>query len=524
MMRANVANPIEIISSWPMKKKISLLILVGATVASLVFIVSWSQKASLQILYSNVSETDSGLMIQKLKELKVPYKVEGGGIYVPSDKVYELRLQLAALGLPQGGGIGFEIFDKTNFGTSDFVQKLNYRRALQGELSRTIQSLSEIDSCRVHLAVPEKNFLLEKETKASASVMVKLKSWRNLSKNQVQGIVHLISSSVEGLSPLDVTVIDNRGGMLTRPVQDNEIQLSNNQLELQRGYEKDIETSVVKILEPVAGKDKVKAKVFVALDFTRTEKTEEKFDPTGQVVRSEQKNQEKSLTSLPVSGGVPGTTSNLPNKKSPQPAASTGGGGSTQKQSEVVNYEVSKTISRVIGPSQEIKKLSVAVLVDGSYTLPQGSKVKKYTPRTEEDLKRFEDLVKKAVGFSAERGDEVKVVNMPFETVNPEELPESGKDYWPIFLTAARYLGPVLAFTLIFLFVLKPLTKGLLAPAAGGHIRQSSLPMPQPMAEIERSSESSEIKALTMSDDVRNWAKNHPDQAASLIKGWTEEA
>jgi len=518
-----VANLIDLITNWPLKKKISLLILVGATVASMVFMLSWAQKAPLQILYSNVNEVDSGLMIQKLKELKVPYKVEGGGIYVPSDKVYELRLQLAAQGLPQGGGIGFEIFDKTSFGTSDFVQKLNYRRALQGELSRTIQALAEIESCRVHLAVPEKNFFQEKESKTSASVMLKLKSGRTLSKNQVQGIVHLVSSSVEGLSPQEVTVIDNRGGMLTRPVQDGDAQVSNNQLELQRAYEKEVESSVIKILEPVAGKDKVKVKVSAALDFTRTEKTEEKFDPNGQVVRSEQKNQEKSMSGAAGGGGVPGTTSNLPNKKSAQTAPSGSGGASTQKQSEVINYEVSKVVNRVISPSQELKKLSVAVLVDGSYSLPQGSKAKKYSARTEEELKRFEELVKKAVGFSSERGDEVRVVNMPFETVAVEELPDSGRDYWPLLLSAARYLGPILAFMVVFLFVLKPLTKELLAPAIN-QTRAQSLSLPHPVPEIPKPIDNSEVKALTMSDDVRNWAKTHPDQAASLIKGWTEEA
>jgi flagellar M-ring protein FliF len=518
-----VANIIDTITGWPIKKKISLLVLVGGAVASLVFMFSWAQKPNFQILYSNISEVDSGLMLQKLRDLKVPYKVEGGGIFVPSEKVYELRLQLAAQGLPQGGGIGFEIFDKTNFGTSDFVQKLNYRRALQGELSRTIQALSEIESCRVHLAVPEKNLFLEKESKASASVMVKIKSGRNLSQSQVQGIVHLVSSSVEGLSPQEVTVIDNRGGMLTRPVQEDNVQLSNNQLELQRGYEKEVEASVIKILEPVAGRDKVKAKVFATLDFTRTERTEEKYDPNGQVVRSEQKNQEKSVTGgtgFTSAGGVPGTTSNLPNKKPPQTASS---GGTAQKQSEVINYEVSKVVSRVISTSQELKRHSVAVVVDGSYAVSQGSKVKKYSARTEEELKRYEDLVKKAIGFSQERGDEVRVINMPFDVVAPEEIPETGRDYWPIILSAARYVGPLLAFMLVFLFVFKPLTRELLAPATA-RPRTDSLALPQTVAEIEKQIAAPELKAITMNDDVRNWAKKNPDQAASLIKGWTEEA
>jgi flagellar M-ring protein FliF len=512
-----VADLIEIIKNWPIKKKISLLLLIGVTLASLIFLYSWSQKSNYQVLYTNVSEGDSGLMIQKLKELKVPYKVEGGGILVPSEKVYELRLQLAAQGLPQGGGIGFEIFDKTNFGTSDFVQKLNYRRALQGELSRTIQSLSEIENCRVHLAVPEKNIFMEKESKPSASVMVKLKPGRNLSPNQVQGVVHLISSSVEGLNPQDVTVIDNRGGMLTHSVQEGAIQLSNNQLELQRSYEKEIENRVVNILEPITGKEKVKARASATLDFTRTEKTEEKYDPNGQVVRSEQKNQEKSVSGL--TGGVPGTSSNLPNKKPPPMTASSG---NTQKLSEVTNYEISKVVSRVIGPSQELKKISVAVVVDGVYTAGQGSKTKKYTPRTDEEMKYYEDLVKKAVGFSSDRGDEVRVVNMPFDAGTLEELPEAKRDYWPIILSTARYVGPLLAFLLIFIFILKPLTRELLT-SSGGNSRIPGLALPQTVAEIEKRIDTPQRKAITMEEDVRVWAKKNPDQAAHLIKGWAEE-
>ncbi|OGP50549.1 MAG: flagellar M-ring protein FliF [Deltaproteobacteria bacterium RBG_13_43_22] len=512
-----MADLIENIKNWPIKKKISLLALIGVVVASMILIITWSQKSNYQILYANVNGEDSGLMIQKLKELKVPYKVNGGGILVPSEKVYELRLQLAAQGLPQGGGVGFEIFDKTNFGTSDFVQKLNYRRALQGELSRTIQSLSEIESCRVHLAVPEKNLFAEKESKPSASIMVKLKAGRALTQNQVQGIVHLVSSSVEGLSLQDVTIIDNQGGMLTRPVQNGTALLSNNQLELQRNYEKEIEARVVNILEPVVGKEKVKAKVFAELDFTQTEKTEEKYDPNGQVVRSEQKNQEKSVAG--GTGGIPGTTSNLPNKKAPPVHSS---GGVTQKLNETVNYEISKVVSRVISPSQELKRISVAVVVDGTYAVQQGSKAKKYTARPEEEIKRYEDLVKKAIGFSVDRGDQVRVVNMPFEVVSHEDLPESGKDYWTLFLSAARYAAPLVAFILILLFILKPLTREFLSIPISGS-KNPALTLPQTVSEIERRIESPQRKALTMEDDVRVWAKKNPDQAAHLIKGWTEE-
>lgn len=514
-----MADLLENIKNWPMKKKFALAALIGGVLAALILIFAWSKQTTYQVLFSNVGEGDSGLILQKLKELKVPYRVEGGGILVPAEKVYELRLQLAGQGLPQGGGIGFEIFDKTQFGTSDFVQKLNYRRALQGELARTIRSMSEIESCRVHLAVPEKNIFMDQESRPSASVMVKLKPGRTLTPPQVQGIVHLVSSSVEGLNPQEVTVIDQRGTLLTRANREGDGPLSDRQLELQRSYEKEIESRVVNILEPLTGKDRVRARAAVTLDFTRTEKTEERYDPEGQVVRSEQKSQERSIAG--VSGGVPGTSSNLPGKKN---APMTGTGATTQKTNEVINYEISKVVSRVVNPSPEVKRLTVAVVVDGNHTAPQGGGARKYVPRTEEEMKHYEELVKQAVGFSAERGDVVRVVNMPFEVTPQEDSGDAGRDYWQLAAAVARYGAPLAAFLLIFFFILKPLARSLLtAPPARRPLPAPNAPLPQGVSETEKALEGPERKAIAMEEDIRTWAKNNPDQAAYLIKDWTEE-
>jgi flagellar M-ring protein FliF len=189
----------EQLKNLPMKKMVALLVVVALVMTAGILLVTWTQKADFQLLYSNLSEEDSGAIVQKLNELKIPYSTSGGGIMVPADKVYEVRIQLASQGLPQGGGVGFELFDKTSFTMTDFVQKLNYRRALQGELSRTIRSLAEVEQCRVHLAVPEKSLFMQKEDKPKASVLLKLRSGRKLSPGQVQGIVHLVSSSVEGI-------------------------------------------------------------------------------------------------------------------------------------------------------------------------------------------------------------------------------------------------------------------------------------------------------------------------------------
>ena len=299
---------------------------------------------------------------------------------MPSSKVYDVRLQLASQGLPQGGGIGFEIFDKTSFGTTEFVQKLNYKRALQGELARTIMAMGPVEQCRVHLAIPEKSLFVREgeEERATSSVLVRLRSGKSLSGMQVDGIIHLVASSVEGLDSKDVTVVDTKGNVLSKPSGDV-AGMSASQFEYQGNYAKDIETRIASILEPVVGKGKVRAKVSAELDMSRVETTEEKFDPESQVVRSEQKQTEKSSTV--GASGVPGVTSNLPGKKA---AASTPSQGSSEKQNQTVNYEITKVISRTVNAPGMVKKITAAVLVDGTYVAQQGSKEMKYVPRKEE--------------------------------------------------------------------------------------------------------------------------------------------
>ncbi len=509
----------EQVKIMPLQKKLTLLGVVVLIVAAIIMLVTWSQKVEYQLLFSNLTQEDGGAIIQKLNELRVPYRTEGGGIMVPADKVYELRLQLAGQGLPQGGGIGFELFDKTSFTMTDFVQKLNYRRALQGELARTIRSLAEIDQCRVHLVVPEKSLFMQKEGKPKASVLVKLKAGRRLTQAQVQGIVHLVSSSVEGLDPNDVSVVNSNGEMFTARVDEN-MALTSGQFDYQRGYEKDIETKVVSMLEPVVGKGKVRARISAALDFTKTEKTEEKYDPDGQVVRSEQRSSEKSNAGSPA--GVPGVTSNLPDKA--QQAVSKPVPATSEKKNDTVNYEISKVVSRIVSPTGEVKKISAVVLVDGTYATQAGSKEAKYTPRTEEAIQQFEEMVKKAIGFTAARGDEVKVVNMPFETSPQEEFADADKPASQTAViintatSAAKYIVPLAAIILLFLFVVKPMMKALTTPT--GIPRTQQMQLPQSVAQLERSLESKEPSGK---DQVIDWAKRNPRDAASMVKGWLEE-
>ncbi len=504
-------NIIETFKNWPLRNKAIFFVIVSMVLAALLLTFTWMQRADFQVLYSNLSEEDAGLIVQKLKDLKIPYRTSATGIMVPADKVHELRLQLATHGLPQGGGVGFEVFDKTNFAMTDFVQKLNYRRALQGELARTIRALSEVEQCRVHISVPERSLFTRDEDRPKASVLLKLKQGRRLSEGQVQGIVHLVASSVEGLDPKDVTIVDSKGEMLTSSAS-NIMGLSNAQIEFQRNYEKELEGKIASLLEPVVGKGKARVKVVAAMDFTRIEKTEERFDPDSQVIRSEQRNIEKSTSGS--TGGVPGVGSNLPNKSAPTFSSPKG---QTEKKNEIINYEISRVTSHVISNPGEIKRLSAVVLVDGIYTVQEGSKDKKYNPRSEEDLKKIEEMVKRAIGFSQERGDEVKVVNMPFEVVSEEELPAPKKEILPVALTILKYAVPLIGIILLFLLIIRPLLRTLTAPVK---MQPVTVTQPQTVPELERAKK---ISDMTPKEMVLEWAKKNPQEVAGLIKSWLEE-
>lgn len=514
---AAIDNILVQLKSWPINKKIALLSVIVVSVAGILLLSSWIQKADYQVLYSNLSENDAGRIVQELREKRIPYQLgTGGSIFVSSDKVYDLRLQLAAQGLPQGGGVGFEIFDNTSFTTSEFIQKINYRRALEGELARTIRSLTGVQHSRVHLVTPDKTLFAFQESKpqASAAVFVTLQKGRKLNRKEVEGIVHLVSSSVEDLGAENITVIDNKGELLTKPSDDTMMSMSGTQIEYQENYEKNMVSKIASILEPVVGKGKVRARVSAAFDFTRSERTEEVFDPDGVVVRSEQKSTEKTLSGGP--GGVPGVASNLPGGASQQQASLQG---QSQKQDEMINYETSKTITRVIESPVSLERLTVAILIDGILPSQQGSvkNADQYIQRSEEDIKYYEDIVKKTIGFTEDRGDEISVKVMPFREIEAGDLPEAKRDYLPVVFTALKYLLPVVIALMFFLIVVRPLIKSLTKTplkevpyAAVSETEQEALSHLQP-------------KEIPMEKQVVDWASSNPQQAAGLVKGWLEE-
>ncbi|MBI3592868.1 MAG: flagellar M-ring protein FliF, partial [Nitrospirae bacterium] len=400
------------------------------------------------------------------------------------------------------------IFDKTQIGVTEFVQRLNYIRALQGELSRTIRQLSEVEQSRVHIAIPERTLFTEKEEKPTASVVLRLKPGRVLSQGQIGGIVHLVSSSVEGLPPQNVTIIDNMGNLLSKP-SDGDVLADAKQREYQKSVDKDYETKLQSMMEGIVGRGKTIVRVATKIDFTQVERTEEKFDPDTIAVRSEQRSQEKS--SGAVSGGIPGVLSNQPGQ---QPSPSSGSPSASQKQSENINYEVSRSVSKILQPRGEVKSISVAVLVDGTYKKDRNKKV--YQPRSEEELKKYEEIVKASVGFNKERGDQVIVQTMPFEA-GIEELPPEKVDYLKLLMSFLKYGVPVIVIVLLVLFVIKPLIEALKAPA------RALPPLAEVVPHVPVPGEAEISEKEMLKEQIMEVVKKDPRRAAMILKEWLSE-
>lgn len=517
-------------------QRFAVMVALAAAIAGLAAVALWTQQPDMQVLFTNLAADDAGSIVDRLKNMKVPYELGAGGtsILVPSTQVHDLRLQLAGQGLPHGGGFGFEIFDRTSLGVSEFVQKVNYRRALQGELARTIAQMPEVERARIHLSIPERRLFNANQERSRASVVLSLRGAQSLSKAQIQGIVHLVASSVEGLQPQDVTIVDGHGRLLSGSSQDDGARLTDSQLEYQRTIEKDIEGRIQTMLEHIVGANKAVVRVSSVLDFRQVETTEERYDPNGQVVRSEQRAQEKSAGTNGVSGGVPGVASNVPPGKDAEPTQTSTN--TSQNKNETVNYEISRTVSKIVEPIGTVKKLSAAVLVDGRYDMvksdtaqavTEGEAPRKYSPRSEEEMKQIEAIVKKAMGYNAERGDEVQVVNAQFG-FGQEEDAGTSVDAASSPMSWAQYVrygvGTVL-FLLILFFVVRPLIAVMTAPSdtetrmglragAGGETGTPHSPMPVGQVRAEG------LPGASHHAQILDMAKSNPESTALVVKQW----
>jgi flagellar M-ring protein FliF len=413
-------------------------VVIGA-VAGIFTLVTVVNRPTYGTLFSNLAPADASKIVDKLAEKKILYQLEDNGktILVPKDKIYDVRLSLAGDGLPQSSIIGYEIFDRTNLGVSDFVQKINYRRALEGEIARTILQLEEVEGARVHIVVPDKALFKEDEKATTASIVLKLRSGKALRKENVQGMVHLVASSVEGLDPSNITIVDSRGTMLSDTEKPNSLTAkTSTQYEMQQKVENYLAQKAQSMLEGVVGTGNARVQVTADLDFRQVERTLEQYDPDKTVVRSEQVTEEKNVT-----------------KDSVQPST---------RSSTVTNYEVNKTLERVIENVGGIRRLSVAAIVNGTRVDVQknGQTGTEYKPRNPNEMNQLNEIVKRAVGFDPARHDEVSVVNLPFGTEDTEgfvfkESPGAGwknvledDTYGKLFMIAAM-IGAVIMLWLL---------------------------------------------------------------------------
>ena len=448
----------------PLAQKIMMPALAIFSVSTIIFVSKMATEPDYVVLYSDLSPADSGAVVERLKELKTSYRVDGNAISVsPPDAVHELRISLASEGLPKTGTVGFELFDGTNFATTTMGEMVKKQRALQGELERTIMAIDSVVSARVHISQPEKTIFAKQAQDPGASVLLKIRPGSELDKKQVRGIANFVASSVEGLKPADVTIIDVYGNLLTpKDEEGDDIGPDATRLqytrEVEKGYTQRIESMLAKVLGP----GKVVARVTADLDFSSSEREEESFDPGGQVARSERTIEEGVGTQQ--RGGVPGVVSNLtndPNLLSPPTASD-----QSTRRENVKNFEVSRAIVKSSQAKGKLLRLSAAVLVDGALgdgaaggkaiagtADAKGQKV--FQPLSQEMLSQVEGVVKSAIGYDSSRGDVVTVENVPFfqpEESLTEELAKA--DQMNMIYRVGALVVPVLAlllFTFVFL-------------------------------------------------------------------------
>jgi flagellar M-ring protein FliF len=508
------------------------------------------RQAEWRVLYANLADKDGGAIVAQLTTLNVPYKYAdgGGAILVPADKVYDTRLKMASLGLPKGAITGFELMDTANrFGMTQFQERLTFQRGLEGELTRSIQALSSVQSARVHLALPNQNGFFREQQKPSASVVVGMNAGRSLDRAQLAGIIHLISSSVPEMDPKAVSVLDDTGKLLSA-TPDGEMGMGADAQQMQ--YVQQIEQLYTKrildILEPVVGRQNVRAQVTAELDFSQTESTSELFKPNqtpdAAAIRSQQLLEAGASSGPATPTGVPGATTNQPPGPSAAPingnaqalaaaGAASGALGANGRRESIINYEVDKTVRVVRGSSGMVKRISAAVVLNHQTTTDAKGKTTT-VPLTDTQLAKLTTLVRETVGFSQDRGDSVNVVNAPF---TQDKVPVIDVPLWqqPELQDLARSLawplGTLLFGALVLMGAVRPALKVMAQPmqqlktsSAGGlDAIESDEPERPLLAAPLAISQSSEPTASDIAlEEARKLTRDNPAAVANIVKTW----
>ena len=506
------------------------------------------RQAEWRVLYSNLADKDGGAVNAQLSTLNIPYKyTEGGGaILVPADRVHDVRLKMASLGLPKGSVNGFEMMESNRFGMTQFQERLTFQRGLEGELTRSIQALSSVSNARVHLALPNQNGFFREQQKPSASVLLSLHPGRTLDRAQLAGIVHLVASSVPEMNATSVSVLDDTGKLLSSPPDGSGSGADAEQLQRAQQVEQLYSQRILDILEPIVGKGNVKAQVTAELDFSQTESTTESHKPNqtteSGTVRSQQTVESTNAGSTAPSG-VPGATTNQPPAQpaapingQAQPVAAAGqsttpGGG---KRESITNYEVDKTVRVVKGASGVIKRVNAAVVVNNQVTTDEKGKVLS-TPLTDAQIEKMTALVRETVGFSKDRGDSVNLMNAPFAPIKVEvndvplwrqaEVVDAARSLaWPV--------GTLLMAAMVLLGVIRPAMKTLLAPPVvavadtdGLGNQLDAIEGEQPDRPQLTGPDGANEPAMASAseqrlEDARKLTRDNPAAVANIVKAW----
>jgi len=442
-------------------------------VAFFIFLTTRLTTPSLGLLYSELEMKDSAEVVQKLEGMNIPYQLKGDGtqIMVPSDQVARLRIMMAEAGIPHGNSVGYEIFDKPEgLGTTNFLQNINQIRALEGELARTISSISAVQAARVHLVLPQRELFSRDKQEPSASVVLKLRGSDRLSKGQISAVQHLVATAVPGLTPSRISIVDQSGNLLASggDKPDDPMASINNADEKRTAYQNRVARSIEEMLERTLGYGKVRAEVNADMDFDRVTTNSESYDPNGQVVRSTQTVNEQNENTDPGDQPISVAT-NLPEGQQVQGQGGAGKAKSSRAE-ETVNYEITKTTKSQVRESGMVRRISVAVLVDGLY-IPGTDGQRAYQPRSPEEIEQLKTLVRSAIGFDAKRGDTVEVVNLRFtgieEPINPDAPILLGMTKADLFRVVETLVLAIVA-VLVILLVIRPLVMRAMDAAKEG--------------------------------------------------------
>jgi flagellar M-ring protein FliF len=513
---------------------VGLAALVGVVLAMTV----WSGQGDYKVLYANLSDKDGGAIIAQLSQMNVPYRHADGGaaILVPASKVHDARLKLASAGLPKGSVVGYELMDGARFGQTQFQERLTFQRGLEGELTRSITSMAAVQTARVHLALPNQNGFFREQQKPSASVLLTLHPGRTLERGQIAGIVHLVSSSVPEMNPKAVSVLDQTGALLSGPSDGAQGSgLDAQQLQYVNQVESGYGKRIFDLLEPVVGRENLRATVTADIDFSQSEATSEEFRPNqganaSSAIRSQQTTEQAGGTAAAPSG-IPGAASNQPPVPATAPitgaaqplhAAQGGGAMSSSRRDAVTNYEVDKTVRVTRNATGTVKRLNAAVVVNHRAVTDSKGKVTQ-VPLGAEEMDKLTALVQESIGFSKERGDSVKVINAPFKldpSVRAGELPWwKQPEVLDMLRAGAVPAGLALLAIIVFFGMIRPALKALLArpapaPGANLHVVSDDVLVPTPPRVLEAPKMSEQLLG------ARVLAKENPAAVASIVRSW----